>query len=420
MAAMMKCRSCGSERLEVVLSLGNMPLANGLLTEAQCDEPEPRYPLDLAFCPDCALVQITETVPPEAIFCDYPYQSSFSDTNVECARQCVEGVLAERDMGPDSLALEVGSNDGYLLQFYAQRGIPVLGVDPAANIAKVAEERGVPTVCDFFGIRLAEVLVKAGKRADVIHLNNTFAHIVDLNGMVAGLKLVLKDDGVIVIQVPYVKHLIERCEFDTIYHEHLCYFSVTALCGLFQRQGLELADVQTIPDHGGTLRVFARKTGQDSHGEHADSVLAMLREEARLGMGAVEFYLDFARRVRGLRHRLSVLLADIKSAGKSIVGYAASAKGATLLNSCGIGSETLDCVVDRSTVKQGLYTPGSHLPIRAPELLLDTQPDYALLLAWNYADEILGREAEYMRRGGRFICPVPEPKVLPTCSTESA
>ena len=406
------CRSCGGKQLEVVLSLGRMPLANALLTEDQLGGEEPRYPLNLAFCPDCTLVQITETVPPEVLFSDYPYLSSFSETNVKSARENVEGVLATRKMGLDSLALEIGSNDGYLLQFYAQRHIPVLGIDPAANVAEVAQrERGISTLCDYFGIEMAIHFAREGKRADVIHLNNTFAHIADLNGLVAGLAIVLKDDGVIVIQVPYVKELIERVEFDTIYHEHLSYFSVTALDKLFRRHELELFDVEHLPIHGGTLRVFVRKaTARPGVSAAVRSQLAM---EAKLGMGSVDFYRDFARRVSYLRQRLGTMLAEIKKAGKRIVGYAASAKGTTLLNYCGIGGDTLDYVVDRSTVKQGRYTPGTHLLISPPERLLETMPEYALLLAWNHAEEILGREVEYCRRGGRFIHPVPEPRLLP-------
>lgn len=412
MAEVTRCRSCGAADPEAVLSLGHLPLANALLTAEQLDEPEARYPLDLAFCPACSLLQITATVPPDVMFRDYPYLSSFSQGNVDTARECVEAILASRELGKDGLAMEVGSNDGYLLQFYAQRGIPVLGVDPALNIAPVAAERGVPTICGFFGIDLAMNLVRQGRRADVIHLNNTFAHIADLNGLVAGLALVLKDDGVIVIQVPYVKDMVELVEFDTIYHEHLCYFSVTALDALFRKHGLEIADVQVIPIHGGTLRVFVRKADVTGSAPCPDVVVNLFLDEIALGMDEAGFYQDFGQKVRRLREKLCAMLSGLKADGKSIAGYAASAKGTTLLNYCGIGGETLDYVVDRSTVKQGRYTPGTHLLIEPPERLLEDMPDYALLLAWNYADEIMGREAEYLRRGGRFVIPVPEPAVI--------
>jgi len=393
----------------LILSLGDMPLANALLIEEQLGLPEATYPLDLVFCPDCALLQITETVPPEAIFCDYPYLSSFSDTVVNNGRENVELMMSTRGLGRDSLVIEIGSNDGYLLQFYTAMGVPVLGIDPAANIVPVAEsERCVPTICDFFGERLATQLRQEGRRADVIHANNVFAHVADLNGLVAGMGIVLKPDGVIVIQVPYVRDLIENVEFDTIYHEHLCYFSVTALESLFRRHGLEIADVERLPIHGGTLRVNVCHAGK---GCPADSVQRLLVREAALGMYRVEFYRHFAAKVERLRETLRAMLKWLHGAGNHIVGYAASAKGSTLLNYCGIGGDILDYVVDRSTVKQGRYTPGTHLRIEPPEKLLETMPDYALLLAWNHADEILAREAEYRRLGGRFIVPVPEPRV---------
>lgn len=394
-----------------------MPLANGLLTAEQLEQPEAKYPLNLAFCPACALVQITETVPPETIFSDYPYLSSFSQANVDSARENVAAILASRDLGKDSLAIEVGSNDGYLLQFYKEKGIPVLGIDPAENIVGVARERGIPTCCAYFDYNVAGDVAAMGG-ADVIHLNNTFAHLSGLNGVVAGLELALKDDGVIVIQVPYVKDMIERVEFPTIYHEHLCYFSVTALENLFRRHGLYIADVHLITIHGGTLRLFVRKEGERT-GVADWRFTRAIEDELRLGMDKAAFYLDFASKVKLLREKLRALLCVLKARGKSIAGYAASASGAILLNYCDIGKDTLDFIVDRSTAKQGRYAPGTHLPICPPVRLLDEMPEYALLLAWNHADEILGREIGYVRRGGRFICPVPEPSVL-QCGSDPA
>jgi SAM-dependent methyltransferase len=416
-AATARCRSCGAVGLEVVLSLGRTPLANALLTAEQLDGPEETYPLDLAFCGECALAQITETVPPEKLFREYFYLSSFSETMLRHAEQCVEKFIASRGLGPDSLAVEVASNDGYLLQYYKRAGVPVLGIEPATNIARVArEERGIPTVCEFFGADLARSLRAEGRRADVIHANNVLAHVADLNGVVEGFRLLLKDDGVVMVEVPYVRDMIERCEFDTIYHEHLCYFSLTTLEKLFRRHGLAIRDVELLPIHGGTLRLHAcAEQAPASVGGGADGaerVARLLAEEEEAGIASVEFYRGFGGRVEGLRRDLLQLLGELKGQGRRIAVYGASAKGSTLLNYFGIGRETLEYVVDRSTVKQGHYTPGTHLPIYAPERLLADQPDYVLLLTWNFADEILRQQEEYRRRGGRFIIPVPEVRVV--------
>jgi SAM-dependent methyltransferase len=404
------CRACGHPELVPVLSLGSTPLANGLLSGDELSAPEPVYPLELVFCGSCSLVQITETVPPEQLFGEYLYFSSFSETMVRHAESIVRRLVRERGLGPGSLALEVASNDGYLLQHYVAAGVPVLGVEPASNIARVAEERGVRTVCDFFGAESAARLAAEGVRADVIHANNVLAHVADLNGVVQGFRSLLKPDGTTSIEAPYVKDMIDGAEFDTIYHEHLCYFSLTALDRLFRRHGLAIWDVERLPIHGGSLRVFA------THAEHAPpptaAVRGLLAEEQQWGVDRPEFYLGFAGRVERLKHELLALLARLKADGKRVAAYGASAKGSTLLNYFGIGRETLDFVADRSTVKQGRLTPGTHLPIRPPEALLEEQPDYVLLLTWNFADEILEQQAEYRRRGGRFIVPIPELRVV--------
>jgi SAM-dependent methyltransferase len=402
-----RCRSCGAADLDLVLSLGRTPLANALLKEEDLDKPEPTFPLDLVFCPQCALVQITETVPPEQLFSHYLYLSSFSDTMVKHSGELVESLIKQRGLGPQSLAMEVASNDGYLLQFYKQAGIPVLGIEPAANIAKVAEDKGIPTMVRFFGQEVAEELRASGKLADVIHGNNVLAHVADLNGFVQGLSTALKDDGVVVIEAPHVKPMIERLEFDTIYHEHLCYYSLTALRPLFKRHGLEIVDVFEIPIHGGSLQVHAAHTGKPS-----DRACKLLEEEEAAGVGGREFYQDFGEKVRQLKEDLVSMLRNLKSTGSSVAAYGASAKGSTLLNYCGIGSETLDFVADRSTVKQGLYTPGTHLPIKSPQALLDEQPGHVLLLTWNFAEEILEQQSAYRKQGGKFILPVPQPVII--------
>lgn len=401
------CRSCGSAHLQLVLSLGKTPLANALLSADELAQPEPLFPLDLAFCADCSLVQITETVPPEQLFSHYLYFSSFSDTMLRYAEEVASRLVKSRRLGKDCLVVEVASNDGYLLQFYRRAGVTVLGIDPAANVAKAAESRGVPTLVKFFGPDVATELKASGQTADVLHANNVLAHVGDLNGFVAGVATVLKPGGVAVIEVPHVKTMVDALEFDTIYHEHLCYFSLIALQALFSRHGLVVTDVERLPIHGGSLRLYVEASGAPSA-----AVCRLLAEERATGLDRVDFYVNFRHRVQTLRSRLKALLNDLKRDGKRIAAYGASAKGSTLLNYCGIGRETLDFVVDRSTVKQGLYTPGTHLPILAPEALLVRRPDYLLLLVWNLADEILEQQRGYLEQGGHFIIPIPQPKVI--------
>jgi SAM-dependent methyltransferase len=385
-----------------------MPLANALLRAEDLARDEPRYPLDLAFCRGCSLVQITETVPPERLFGDYVYFSSFSETMLAHARALVARMTQERKLTASSLVVEIASNDGYLLQYYRERGVPVLGIEPASNVAEAAEKRGVPTRCAFFGDVLARRLREEGTRADVLHAHNVLAHVPDLNGFVSGIGTVLADGGVAVIEVPYVKEMIARCEFDTIYHEHLCYFSLTALDRLFRRQGLAIEDVERLSIHGGSLRVFVGRSGAPKQ----PAVASLLADEAGWGVDSLNFYLGFSQRVAALKASLVTLLRDLAAQGKRIAAYGATAKGATLLNYAGIGREVLAFVADRSPHKQGRYLPGVHVPIAPPEALEREAPDYVLLLAWNLADEILGQQAEYRRRGGRFIIPVPEVRVL--------
>jgi SAM-dependent methyltransferase len=405
---MTQCRSCGHEPLAPVLSLGETPLANSLLTAENLDAPEARFPLDVVFCPQCALVQITVSVPPEAMFTEYAYFSSFADTVTENARSLVERLVRDRRLGGDDLAMEIASNDGYLLKNYLAAGVPVLGVDPARNVAEVAVANGVPTRCDFFGRDIATQLVAEGLRANVLHANNVMAHVPDVNGVVAGIATVLADDGVAVVETPYVREMVDRLEFDTIYHEHLFYYSLSSFDALLRRNGLVAVDVEQIPIHGGTIRVYGAAAGTPV----AAAVTDLLAEEQSLGMTTIDYYRDFASRVDALCESLRDLLLGLRRDGKRIAAYGAAAKGATLLNRIGVGAETIAFVADRNVHKQGRYMPGVRIPIVAPERLLDDRPDYVLLLAWNFADEVMAQQSAYQRQGGRFIVPVPEPAVV--------
>jgi SAM-dependent methyltransferase len=401
------CRSCGSQALFPVLDLGCLPLANALLAESQLDAVEPRFPLELVFCEQCSLAQITETVDPDRLFGHYLYLTSVSDTAVSAARSLAHRIVRERMLGPGSLVMEAGSNDGYLLRHYRDCGVPVLGIEPARNIADTANRGGIPTLPEFFGTALCQRLRDDGRLADVVHANNVLAHVADLNGFVAGVAAVLKPGGVAVIEVPHVQELVERLEFDTIYHEHLCYFSLTALRALLARHGLTVVDVERLSIHGGSLRVFASADDRP-----ARTVGALLEAERARGIDRVDLYLAFAEGSRVLAGELVSSLRGLKSDGKRIAAYGASAKGTVLLNYCGIGADTLDYLVDRSPAKQGLYAPGTHLPIFAPERLLEDRPNCVLLLTWNFADEILEQQARYRETGGTFLLPLPTPQLV--------
>ncbi len=402
------CRSCRQNDLKIFLDLGKKPPSDRILTKTQLDQPEPFYPLEVAFCSNCSLVQILETVPPKDLFTDgFQYFSSFSPALLKHSRENVWDLIKSRNLNSDSFIVELASNDGYLLKNYIESGVPCLGIDPASGPARAAEKNGVPTLETFFTKELAEELRAEGRTADVIHANNVLAHVEDTNGFVEGIGILLKKNGVAVIEVPYVRDLIDNCEFDTIYHEHLCYFSVTALDYLFRQHSLYLNDIKRLSIHGGSLRLYVEPAESVK-----DSVRSLLDDEASQKADHFIFYKDFADTVHKLKKDLFGLLTSLKEKGKNIAAYGAAAKGSTMTNYVGIDSHLIDFVVDRNTHKHGKYMPGKHLPIFGTEKLLEKMPDYLLILAWNFAEEIMEQQDEYRQNGGRFIIPVPEPAVV--------
>jgi SAM-dependent methyltransferase len=401
------CRFCGAPVTTVVCDLGMSPLCESFLTAAQRNQMEPFYPLRADVCERCWLVQLESYVAPESIFTEYAYFSSYSESWVRHARAYTEAMVDRLGLGAGSMVVELASNDGYLLQHFVQRGVPVLGIEPARNVAVAAEERGVPTLTRFFGQELADELVAEGRQADLVVANNVLAQVPDLNDFVAGIKRLLKPGGVVTVEFPHLVRLLDGNQFDTIYHEHFSYFSFGTARRIFGRHGITLFDVEELPTHGGSLRIFGR------HAEAAGPaptarVEELAARELAAGMETLVPYLGFGARVERTKRRLLEFLVRAKDEGASVAGYGAPGKGNTLLNYCGIRTDFLDYTVDRNPYKHGRFTPGTHIPIHPPERLAETRPDYILILPWNLKDEIIAQLAYTREWGARFVVPIPE------------
>lgn len=400
------CLGCQAKLPNPFLDLGVTPLANSFVRPENAGKPDPVFPLAVAFCPRCFLVQLTDLVPPSSMFSEYLYFSSVSDSFLKHAEGMANDLIGRFCLDSSSRILEVGSNDGYLLQYFKKRGIAVLGVEPAANIAAAASERGIPTLNRFFGTAAVREILQTFGKLDLLIGNNVLAHVPGINDFFSAVKTCLKDSGAAVFEFPYLNDLLEKTEFDTIYHEHVFYYSLSAIAVLTERAGLALFDVIHESVHGGSLRVYI---GHPDRHPVSPSVSRMLEAERAQGLTSAERYSQFSEKVRTLQNDLRSLLEKLKRDGKRLAAYGAPAKGNTLLNTCGIGRDLLEFTVDRSRHKQGLLTPGSRLPIRPPEDLVKEMPDVALVLPWNIAPEIIAQQDAYRQRGGKFVIPVPHP-----------
>jgi SAM-dependent methyltransferase len=405
------CRFCGHPLRQSFVDLGLSPLANSYVEPEALQRMEPFFPLHVWVCEHCLLVQLPETESPEAIFSDYAYFSSYSTSWLRHAESYVAAMVERFGFDRESQIVEIASNDGYLLQYFQQRGIPVLGIEPAGNVAQAAQERGIRTLVKFFNTKTAGELVDEGLEADLLLGNNVLAHVPGLNDFVEGLKIALKPGGVVTMEFPHLMRLMVENQFDTIYHEHFSYFSLRTVLDVFTVRGLTLFDVEELPTHGGSIRIYARHA-EDESKPVQPRVTELLDRERAAGFDDLDHYLSFGEQVRETKRKLLRFLVRLKNDGKSIAGYGAPAKGNTLLNYCGVGTDFIDYTVDRSPHKQGRYLPGTRIPIYAPEHISKTRPDYVLILPWNLKEEIIEQMTDLKSWGGQFFVAIPEVTVL--------
>ena len=405
------CLSCGTALQHTFVDLGMSPLCESYVPKERLNEAEPFYPLHVYVCDQCFLVQLEEYVSPEAIFTEYAYFSSYADSWVEHMRRYADMITQRLSLTRDSLVVEVASNDGYLLQHFVEKGIPVLGVEPAANVARVATAKGIPTLVQFFGEETAREMVAGGLRADLICGANVLAQVPRPNDFVKGLQLLLKPGGVVTIEFPHLLRLMAENQFDTIYHEHFSYFSFLSAERIFAAQGLTVFDVEELPTHGGSLRLYARHA-EDTARPVTSRARELRQREIEAGIWRLETYARFGEQVKETKRRLLEFLIEVKRHGKTVVGYGAPGKGNTLLNYCGVRTDFIDFTVDRSPYKQGKFLPGTRIPIHHPDRIRETKPDYVLILPWNFKDEIVEQMAFIRDWGGRFVVPIPEASIL--------
>ena len=406
-----KCRFCDSQLDKTFVNLGMSPLSNSYLTLEVLNKMEKFYPLHTFVCEKCFLVQLDEFESPEQIFSDYAYFSSFSDSWLKHCRDYANMMIENFKLSNISQVIELASNDGYLLQYFKEKGIPVIGIEPAANVAKVAVEKGIPSIIDFFGQKLAIKLTSSDIKADLIIGNNVLAHVPNINDFVKGMRILLKSNGIITMEFPHLKNIILLNQFDTIYHEHFSYLSLTTVIKIFEKHNLKIFNVDQIPTHGGSLRIYA--TGSENNDKFVnESVGKVLMDEEKAGLKDINTYSQYSEQVKSTKREILEFLIKRKQEGKTIVGYGAPAKGNTLLNYCGIRTDFIDYTVDISPHKQGLYLPGTHIPIELPENIRETKPDYVFILPWNLKDEIM-EQLSYIRSwGGKFIVPIPKLEVI--------